>query len=103
MLFAGFMFSNRILDLFKNQSDEILVERLSVPSFKNFTGNQEYNFIGDMAAHRITEELFEIEGATIVDFQTQNEIKRIRYASIIDPELEYASQSGAINIMEGNI
>ena len=103
VILAGFMFSNRLLDLFKNHSDEILVERLSVPSFKNFTGNQDYNFIGDMAAHRITKELFEIEGATVVDFQTQNEIKRIRYASIIDPELEYASQSGAINIMEGNI
>ena len=88
---------------FKAENNEVLQERLSVPSFKNFTGDHTLDFIGEMIAHRITKEIFEIDGTSVVNYQTKAEVNQIKYASILDSEIAFAKLSGAINIIEGNI
>lgn len=94
--------------IFKQQISEpdeeltVQEEKIAVLPFKNFTGNSEIDFIGEMAAHRITKELFEIEKADVIDFQTKQQIESVKYSSFATSINEYASQSGAINILEGS-
>ncbi len=87
----------------KKNSSTVLQERLSIPSFKNFTGNPENDYLGEMVAHRITKELFEIDGTNIIDFQTPQEINQVKYILFNDPDIEYARQAGAVNIIEGSV
>tara|TARA_Y100000385_G_C13099468_1_gene643527 strand:+ start:548 stop:2785 length:2238 start_codon:yes stop_codon:yes gene_type:complete len=103
LLLTVMLFSNRIVKFFKPDNSKVQVERLSVPSFKNFTGVKEMDYIGDMAAHRITKELFEIDGTNVVDFQTENEMNQIQFASLSSHGIEFAKRAGAVNILEGSI
>ena len=80
----------------------ILQEKIVVPPFKNYTGDSDINFVGEMVAHRITKELFEIEGADVIDFQTSDQIAEVKYMSFGNSMEGYTSQSGAVNVLEGN-
>ncbi len=86
----------------KDNVSTILQEKIVVPPFKNFTGNVDHDFVGEMVAHRITKELFEIEGADVIDFQTSDQIADVKYMSFGNSMEGYTSQSGAVNILEGN-
>lgn len=91
---------------FLNKSDvndlTVLQEKIVVPPFKNYSGNKENDFIGEMVAHRITKELFEIEGADVIDFQTNDQIAQVKYMSFGSSVEGFTKQSGAVNILEGN-
>jgi class 3 adenylate cyclase len=79
----------------------VKTERIAVPSFKNFSGSADLDYLGEMAAHWITKELIQTESANVVDFYTNNEIQQMSIGS--GPELNrlFAKQSGALNIVDG--
>ncbi|MEL6987362.1 MAG: adenylate/guanylate cyclase domain-containing protein, partial [Bacteroidota bacterium] len=95
----GFLY---IQGFFPFNKTDIKEERIAIPSFKNFTGSDELDFIGEMTAHWITKELLQTSSANVVDFRTNEEIKQITTANIVNIDQLFAKQSGALNIVEGS-
>ncbi len=90
------------LSIFQNKS-RIVEERISVPPFKNFTGNSELDYIGDMSAHWLTKGLLQTENANVVAFHSNNEIQQLAKASA-GQEINnvFAKQVQALNILDGS-
>ena len=103
ILLGLFLFSNNLIPGISKSHSSILDDKLIVPTFKNFTGNEDFDYIGEMAAHRITKELFEISGTNILNYRTQKEINRVNFASLAPAEISYAREAGAVNYIEGSI
>ena len=77
-------------------------EKIAVPTFKNFTGLKDLDYIGEMSAHWITKELMQTEDANVIDYYTDSEINQISQSKVGESDNIFAKQLGAINIVEGS-
>ena len=77
-------------------------EKIAVPPFKNFTGNPELDYIGEMAAHMLTKDLIKTSAANVVAFQTTSEMQQLTGIEDTKGVNEiFAKKMGALNILNG--
>lgn len=82
--------------------EDFFSEKIAVTPFKNFTGESDLDYIGEMAAHWLTKELLQTESANVLSFYTNNEIQQLSMASFGgSPVSSLIRTQGAVNILEG--
>jgi hypothetical protein len=79
-------------------------ESISVPFFKNNTGNPTLDHISEMAAHWITKELSSSSDARVVSYESASEMVQLAGLSLETPRgrKKFKALSGAVNIVDGN-
>ncbi|HSF89264.1 MAG TPA: adenylate/guanylate cyclase domain-containing protein [Saprospiraceae bacterium] len=99
---AWWYFSNRVQgNLF---GDPFTVESISVPLFTNNTGDPSFDHVSQMASHWITKELSSTPEANVVSYESASEMIHLSGLSLTTARgrKQYASLTGAVNIVEAN-
>ncbi len=85
-------------------NENYTTEAISVPVFKNFTGDPSLDFIAQMGAHWITKELSSTEQTKVVSYESASEMLEMAGLSIDSPRgrKRYASLTGAVDMVDAS-
>jgi class 3 adenylate cyclase/tetratricopeptide (TPR) repeat protein len=87
-------------DFFLKEDSSLLEEKIAVPPFENFTTDDAFNAVSQMAAHWITTELIELADANVVSYPSSAFYTNTSEASM-PLKSGFARQTGAVNIIRG--
>ena len=83
-----------------NLESNVRDEKIAVPPFQNFTADENFNLVSQMAAHWITNELIELANANVVNYPSGTIQSNTAEASM-PVQTTYFKKTDAVNIIRG--